>query len=188
MEVIKMGKCGEERPQDRKDEKNVKKETFKLKDLPEDMPVVMVAYPGCIEGDRVTYGTHGEDREVLAHGTAQQIAEYTVGMPVKVKVGKKEKEFKRNIGRKQEEAVQRIKDEMEGTGEVADLVKKKGGPHQGYTITVNNERVDLGSVLNSYFDVQTVKDTDKRYMGGVEMVISAVITPGEEKTLDKYLR
>jgi len=136
-----MAKCDDRRPTDNKGAKKVTAATWKVEEIPADMRAVMVVYAGCIEGPRVTYQTIGDDRYVLAAGTAEEIARYSIGETVKVNG----KAYQRNIGRKQEDTVGRLKDEMKGTGEFT------GKGHKGYTITVQGQLVSADSVLNGYF-------------------------------------
>lgn len=168
-----MAKCDGKRPTTRDGEQKVEAQTFKVDELAPDMGVTMTVYAGCIEGPRATYGTSGKNRLVLAHGTAQQIAQYTIGQEVEVE-GKK---YVRNVGRKQKEAVDRIQDEMK---------------NEQYTLTVNGQLVSPDSVLNSYFKEQTAtKDGNVvekdgkpiKFMGGVEMIVSAIIKPGSLDSL-----
>jgi hypothetical protein len=173
-----MTRCDGNRPTSRAGEKNVEKTTWKLAQLAPEMRAVMTVYAGCIEGPRVSYGTIGDNRNVLLLGTAKQIAQYSIGDAVSIHG----KDYQRNIGRKQEDTVGRLKDEMKGTGEFA------GKGHSGYTITVNNELITADSVLNSYFKEETVREEGKellgqdgkpmKYLGGVEMIVSAIIKPG----------
>ncbi len=226
-----MRKCGDQRPENRAEEKKVEQKKFKLDDLGE-MSIALTVFPGCIEGDRLNYSVRGDDRAVLAYGTAGEITAYTVGESVTLS-GKdvpeelRKNKYKRNVSRKQEEAVQRIRNEMTGTGDIAELVKKKEGKYDGFTLQVNGERVSQDSVLNSYFQAMTFvqgvildpqtgtvtsikkSEADKRqegdfkpyakavaqvtaedvpflqqgkevrFMGGVELVVSAVIVPGK---------
>ena len=208
-------KCGDDRPADRAGETTQKTRAFELDDIAE-MPVALVAYPGCVEGDRLTLGVKGDQRAVLAYGTAEQVARYAIGESVDVNGGS----YQRNPSRKQQEAVTRIKEEMTGTGEIARIAKEKGGNYGGYTFTVNGQKVSPTSVLNSFFQemvyvqdanpefnadlpdgrdnqqyLKTSVPADKadprkvmngqdgeplKFMGGVEMVVTAIITPGSE--------
>ena len=65
-------KCGDDRPGDRAGETTKKTRAFELDDIAE-MPVALVAYPGCVEGDRLTIGVKGDQRAVLAYGTAVKL-------------------------------------------------------------------------------------------------------------------
>ena len=170
-------RCEGNRPTSHEGEQTVDEVKWKVDDLPADMRVVMTLYAGCIEGPRVTYGAVGNDRAVLASGSAEKIAKYSIGEIVEIDG----KSYQRNIGRKQEDTVARLKDEMTGTGEFA------GKGHGGYTITVNGQLVSGDSVLNRYFERQTAMKGDKpivkdgknvEYFGGVEMIVSAIIKPG----------
>ncbi len=200
-----MGKYDGERPENKDGEKKIRKKAFTLDDIG-DMPMALTVYPGCIEGDRVTYSVRGQDRAILAYGTAEQIAQYTIGEEVKLSgkaVPEKDRaKYQRNINRKQQEAIDRIKDEMLGTGEVKDLAAKRGGNFRGYALSVNGQRVTGDSMLNSYFvkmgfvqegkkkvpkPIDEIGEKDKRVMdkdkpvemmAGIELVVSAIITPG----------
>ena len=171
-------RCDGNRPEDRKGEQKVTKTNWDVTKIPAEMRAVMTVYAGCIEGPRVTFATIGNDRNVLASGSADTIAKYAIGEAVKL--GKDN--YQRNIGRKQEDTVGRLKDEMKGTGEF------QGKGHNGYTITVNGQLVTADSVLNGYFSEQTAMKDNKpvvdaagqpiKFMGGVEMIVSAIIKPG----------
>jgi len=174
-------KCEDKRPTDHKGEKKVTTITWNVAEIPADMGAVLVAYAGCIEGPRVTYQARGDDRNVLANGTAKQIALYTIGEAVEIGG----KSYQRNVGRKQEDTVGRLRDEMTGSGEFA------GKGHAGYTLTVNGQLVSANSILNGYFAERDAVDKDNnplldklekpiKYMGGVEMIVSAIIKPGLE--------
>ena len=76
-----LGACGDERPEDRKAEQKRAKKVHKFNEIGE-MPITMVAYPGCIEGDRVPVSVKGDDRAVLLFGTADMIARYVIGEEV----------------------------------------------------------------------------------------------------------
>jgi hypothetical protein len=176
-----MTKCEDKRPKNHKGEEKVTTVVWDVAKIPAEMRAVMVAYAGCIEGPRLSYQAIGDDRNVLAAGTAEQIARYSVGEEVSIGG----KSYQRNVGRKQEDTAGRLKDEMKGTGEFA------GKGHNGYTITVNGQLVSADSVLNGYFVEKDAADKegkpilDKeqrpiRYMGGVEMIVSAIIKPGLE--------
>ncbi len=177
-----MGRCDGNRPTTRDNEKEVKARAFEVADLAEDMRVVLTVYAGCAEGPRVTFATIGPDRAVLADGTVEQIANYAVGKPVQVGG----QTYQRNVGRKQEDAVARIGDEMYGTGEIAE--KARGNGFGGFTVTVNGNNVTKDSVLNQWFTKVEAKQEGKpvldaagkpiEFFGGVEMIVSAVITPG----------
>ncbi len=184
-------KCDGKRPTEGKAE-TVNKKKWELGELPADMKMAIVVYAGCIEGPRETYAVGGDEREVFAYGTAKQVIEYTIGE--KVKIG--EKEFQRNIGRKQQQTVERIRSEMKGG------VQTQRDRFEGYTITVNGKKITANSLINTYFekkDFPTKKEGAKPlpYMGGVEMIVSAIIKPGDEPafasdmplyhTLDKRL-
>jgi len=163
-----MAKCDDKRPTSRAGEQKVETQAFKVEDLPADMGVTMTVYAGCIEGPRLTYGAMGPSRQVLALGTVDQIAKYSAGESVKVG----DQPYQRNIGRKQEDAVKRIQDEMK-TGD--------------YTLTVNGQLLSPDSILNGYFTEQTAtKDGQPvlrdgkpiKFFGGVELIVSAIIKPG----------
>jgi hypothetical protein len=192
-------KCGDNRPENRNGEKEMGKKRLTLKDAGE-IQVALTAFPGCIEGDRVTYATRGEDRMVMLYGTAEQIAHYTVGEKVSIKVEGKTTEFQRNVGRKQELGVNSIKDEMYGTGAIKKLVEEKKGTFGGYTLTANQQKVTKTSLINSMFVLKDlekdgkpvlINDEKVKYFGGVELVICAIIIPGSPsdsyKSLDKML-
>jgi len=174
-------KCEDKRQTKREGEQEVKKATLTLEQIG-DFPVAITAFAGCIEGDRATYAAKGDDRNILLYGTADQIANYTIGKKVEIKVGKATMTFQRNIGRKQELAVGNIKQEMTGKGEGIEAImkKEKKGAHNGYTISVNGQKVTPSSVINSYFTEKVLEQDGKqvKYLGGVEMVISAIIKPG----------
>ncbi|MBT3323678.1 hypothetical protein HN681_00815 [archaeon] len=205
--------CGRERPEDRKAEQDVKAAPLNLEELA-DMPISLVTYPGCIEGDRITFSTKGRDRAVLAYGSAADIANYAVGKDVTLgdSVPKTYRgEYSRNVPRKQNEAVSRLLQEMTGEGDVADLVKEKQGRFGGYTLAVNGERVKSDAVISSYFVEMTIIMEGKKprsipsadvteehtvykrqgnpikTMGGVELVVSAIIIPGGYESLDAKL-
>jgi len=210
-----MGKCDNNRPETKEGEKKVDVKAFKLEDIG-DLPISLTIYPGCIEGDRVTYSVRGRDRAVLAFGTADQVARYSIGLEIDLSGKHVPDEFKgkyqRNINRKQAEAIARIQDEIAGTGEVAELAKTKGNARvNGYTLQINGEKVTPESILNSYFKevtfvegpdgkpvskpVTEVTDKDKlvqmqgkdvRTMGGVELIVSAVIVPGNSNASRDY--
>ncbi|MBU1975184.1 MAG: hypothetical protein KKG59_02140 [Nanoarchaeota archaeon] len=208
-----MGKCGDDRPEDRKGEEQVKREAFKLEDIGE-KPIALTVFPGCIEGERITISVQGRGRAVLAYGSAQQIVDYAVGKEVELSGGKVPTEFAgtytRNVHRKQQQGINDIMSEMTGSGEVQEIARRRGGNYGGFTLAVNGQRVTPDSILNSYFRemafvqgeggkpvIKPVKDltgTDKvierdgnpvpPIMGGVELVVSAVITPGMEDSMD----
>lgn len=180
--------CEKKRPEKGMEGTQVTEVKWKLGQLPEEMPVAMVVYPGCIEGDRVVYSVRGDDRRVLLEGTALQIAQYSIGD--RVTFG--DQTYCRNIGRKHMEAVQRIRAEITGTGEdlAAVMRERQNGQYGGFTLTANGTLVTKDSLLNGYF---VEKDTPKagdqaeearamelppKYLGGVELVVSAIITPG----------
>jgi len=147
--------CEGKREPDAKGETKVETTTFTLDDI-KDMPVAITVYPGCIEGDRVTYSLRGNDRVVLAYGTALQIADYSVGKEVTIKgdavPNQLQGAYKREISRKEKEAIERIVDEMLGTGEVATTARRaQDGRYGGFTLVVNGHKVTKDSVLNSYF-------------------------------------
>lgn len=203
--------CGDKRPGDKAGQTPVTKRNFSLEEIG-DMPIALVIYPGCIEGDRVSYSVRGDDRYVLAFGNVEEIALYSIGQPVKLKNAElprllKDREFQRNVNRKQAEALDRIKDEMQGTGGIADLTRRQGKQFNGCVYSVNGTRVTPQSILNSYFKniafvegpkgaedpiqkpAADLKKDDKpimqngkpvTVMGGVELVVSAVIVPGRE--------
>ena len=184
-------RCGNDRPDAEvtKEEKGMRAKKLTLEDIG-DYRMALTAFPGCIEGDWMTYSIKDEARNVFLHGTADQIALYTVGDEVAVKVAGEDAKFQREIGRKFEEPVSRIKDEMYGTGEVARLIKDQGGKHGGYTITVNGQKVKKNAILNRLFKKQKVmKDGEPvlrdnkpvEYFGGVELVVTAIIIPGSEQ-------
>ncbi|HIH43405.1 TPA: hypothetical protein HA246_07230, partial [Candidatus Woesearchaeota archaeon] len=95
-------------------------------------------------------------RVVLAYGTALQIADYSVGKEVTIKgdavPNQLQGAYKREISRKEKEAIERIVDEMLGTGEVATTARRaQDGRYGGFTLVVNGHKVTKDSVLNSYF-------------------------------------
>lgn len=216
--------CGDTRPADRKGEGKGVKPTFKLDDLAEDLGIALTVFPGCIEGDRVTYSVQAEDRVVLLQGTVDQIAHYTVGDKVNVAGA----DYCRSIGRKQQEAVERIRMEIYGTGDVAALARKAdNGQHKGFTVQLNGLRVEPSVLLNGYLRELTFvqgpdgKPTPKalnelegwtavtgkepkdlgereyiqvnkpgtdqpvRLLGGVEMIVTAIIVSGKDSPLHR---
>jgi hypothetical protein len=196
-----------------KKEKIVKKKKFTLDGIG-DLPIGLTVFPGSIEGDRIAYSVLGKDRAVMAYGTANQVIDYSIGEEIRLS-GKDVPEaltgtYKRTVNRKHLEAAQRVRDELHGTGGVAARAGENNGKHDGYTVTVNGERVTPESILNSYFTKRTfVKGADAKpvdmladkltgkeeiimhqgkpveVMGGVEVVVSAIIVPG---SLDTYRR
>ena len=170
---------------------------FTLDDI-KDMPVSVTVFAGCVEGDRVTYSLRGDSRAVLLYGSVVDVLNYSRGQEVTLtSAGVPEpyrgKPFRRNVDRKQEDAVKRIGTEMNAK----------------YTIQVNGTVVTPDSIVNSYFDqfamvqekdekgnpkgkpyqrkVSEITPTERvvkqgaqelRFMGGVEIIASAVITPG----------
>ncbi|MBT3985627.1 hypothetical protein HOD38_04920 [archaeon] len=208
-----LGACGDERPEDRKAEQKRAKKVHKFNEIGE-MPITMVAYPGCIEGDRVPVSVKGDDRAVLLFGTADMIARYVIGEEVALpKKGKGIKSipkalrgqtFKRNVTRRYEEPVERIGDEMHGTGGVGELAKRQNKTYKGYTLKANGDSLTADSIVNSYFtemvfvegpegrpvpksvddlvaeDVKILrKDQEVHVLGGVEMVITAILVSGQ---------
>ena len=212
------------RPRDRKEEKKEAKKVWKMAKLPADQLVSLVVYAGCVEGDKATFSIRGDDRRILLEGTAVDIAKYTVGEATTIG---KVKYAARNVAASQKEAVNRINDEMQGTGAAAQKAREQGGRINGYAITVNGQRVTPDSVINHYFRemvfVQTTRQVKvdpqnpnsatrdelvrtamaydevkgkKEYegkiisapgktepmvfLGGVEMIVSAIIVPGSE--------
>ncbi len=116
---------------------------FSLEEIA-DTPIAITVFASSIEGDRVTYSVRGNDRAVLAFGTAQQIVDYTVGRSVHLTADSIPEQlrgdYRRNVGQNQKEPVERITAEM-----------KKDDRGTGYTLQVNGEKIDPNSVLNSYF-------------------------------------
>ncbi|PIN75810.1 hypothetical protein COV17_03635 [Candidatus Woesearchaeota archaeon CG10_big_fil_rev_8_21_14_0_10_36_11] len=183
--------CGDTRPEDRKDEKTVEEQKYTVGNLDPNFHVILALFPGCVQGGRVAVATRGDDRHVLLDGTAQQIVEYGVGKQVTIEGVK----YSRNVSARAQPAVDGIIAEMTGTGEVAKLIEEtgkktgKGAQFGGYTVTVHakaadgtevKERVTLGSKVNQYFRPDSVlKDDVKReFLGGVELMVSAIIIPG----------
>ena len=133
---------------------------FNLDDIA-DMPIVMTVFPGSRnEGDKVEYVTRAADRTILAQGTVRQIVDYSVGK----KVTLDKQDFEREVGRKQQPYADRIQTEMKG--------------ERGYTVTINGRKVGLDEKVNPYF--KQVEKQGIKFMGGVEMVVSAVIVPGND--------
>ncbi|MBT4824025.1 hypothetical protein HN695_02815 [Candidatus Woesearchaeota archaeon] len=204
-----MTKCGNERPADRKGEKKVKKKKFKLDEIA-DLPITLTIYGGCTEGDRMTYSVRGDQRAVIAYGTVSQLIQYSLGQEVTltakgIPADYKNRPFKRNPSDKFKDAILSINAEMTGEGAgIEKIIKAKGGKHGGYTVQINGQRVTEDSYANSYFQEMTfVMDGDKpvpkaskevtendtplmrgknpvKMMGGVELVVTAIIIPGDE--------
>ncbi len=155
--------CAGNRPTSKEGEQPVKESPIKYEELPADMFVSVHLYAGCIQGDRLSITTQGEDRNVFLSGTVESVVMYAVGEEVTVEsvlmseVGKgftvENKRYRRNVARKQDEAVGRLRQEMTGKGELIEEAIKKTGPdayHDGYTITVNGTQVTGDSKLNSF--------------------------------------
>jgi len=176
-----VSKCGDERPKGREDEAKIERQSWKLEQLG-DLPMAVTVHPGCIEGDRITYSVKGNDRLVMLYGTAKQVAEYTVGKPVtlnrtEVPETLREMEFRRNVTRKEEEAVKRVTDEMTGSGDVRDIAAKQKGAYEGYTLSVNGQRISPDSLINTYFQEVVFRNTPVEVTG----------PDGQQKTVNRPL-
>lgn len=201
-------KCGDERDETAHDAVKVQNRAFCLDDIG-DAPVSLTAFPGCIEGERLTLTLRGDARAMLLYGTVDQVAHYLIGEEVKLE----EKDippalrtgYRANVSRKMELAVNGIKDEMYGTGDVGKMAREKQGTVNGYVLKVNGQKVTPDSSLNPSFQkmafvvgpdgkpaqkpVADLTDRDTRllrdgrpideFYGGVELIVSAVIVPGQ---------
>lgn len=183
--------CGGTRPGTKKGEKNIKTQTWTVDQIG-DIPVGIMFYAGCVEGEKGAYTLKGDARYVLAEGTVKDIVNYTIGRAVTI--GKRG-EFKRNIGRRSKLATDTVRYEVTGEGgEVARIIRERGGRHNGYTVTVDqidddgnrtSIRVTDGSKINQYFRERTLTKGGKSrtFMGGVELTVSAVIIDGAEDSI-----
>lgn len=150
------------------------------KDFPDDLRVALTLYAGSVEGSRVTLAPPGQYRGLLLTASAEDVLKYTTGQIITYD-GKAES---RNIGKKEQDAVKRLKSEMSGT--------------RGYTLTVN--QVDAGgnrakgtkientATLAKYFRVlELTRGEEKtKVYSGVELVVAQTIVPGSllERTVE----
>ena len=134
-------------------------------------------YGSGITNDFVELNVAGQDLQVLLNGTVTDVVKYAIGEQVKI-AGKT---FKRNVPRAEEEAVQTIREEL--------YPKVTSGARlERIKFIVNEELLTEDSLINKFFKskFQETLDKPQATLSGVNIVVSADITPGH--SLDEICR
>lgn len=204
--------CGGERPENREGEEKLTATPWTLEKVG-DKPMAVNFYAGCIKGDRLSLSLFDDSRNIYLKGTAEDIALYAIGEERAVGG----QPYRSDIGRDEEEPVDRLRQEVTGEGEAIQEAIRKEGPdayHDGYTVTVNGQKVTGDSKLNSFFQecvyvvkgenpkpvIVTKQEAEEKglelylkkgepieFLGGVDITVAAIIVPGADEQADnKY--
>jgi hypothetical protein len=197
------------RPTDKKREEKQTKKTWDIAKLPADRSVSLVVYPGCVENDRVTVTVNGDARNVFLYGTAAQVASYIVGDRVQIgkieyaarNVGKSQVEAVARVKDEMKGTGKAAEDIKKKKGQFGGYAITANGkrvtddsvlnPYFKEMVFVNTGK-DKPEALayETYLKDQATyagkaiaapgKTEPIVFLGGVEMIVSAVIVPGSE--------